>query len=105
MSKYKKEGPLKEMEESRMKVKAALTYPVVMMFIGAAVVIFLLTTVIPQLLPIFESRETSLSMATQILIGSSNLITNNWFILLTIFLSLVFGLRWAIKQDWGRKLR
>ncbi|HPI98838.1 MAG TPA: type II secretion system F family protein, partial [Synergistales bacterium] len=44
----------------RRKVRSALTYPLVMMIIGAAVVTFLLGFVVPRLASLFEELGESL---------------------------------------------
>jgi len=49
-----------------------------------------LTYVIPQLLPLFETAEVDLPIATQALIATSNFLQNNyWYIIFTIFSLIV----------------
>ena len=53
------------------KVKSALTYPIIMMCVGAAIMTFLVTYVVPQVATIFEQQHAALPLATQILIAIS----------------------------------
>lgn len=73
------------------KLKAAMTYPVLMTFIGTGVLFFLLTVIVPGITSIFEEMNQSLPLTTQILINTSHFLKQWWmlvlsFIILTIFL-------------------
>jgi general secretion pathway protein F len=68
-------------EALRGKVSGALTYPIIMMIIGALVMGLLMVVVVPQITEIFADSQQSLPLNTQILIGVSSLIGNWWFIL------------------------
>jgi len=75
----------------RRKVRSALTYPLVMMIIGAAVVTFLLGFVVPRLASLFEELGESLPFLTRLLIFLSGIvkvmaIPSIILLLLTIFL-------------------
>lgn len=58
----------------RRKVRSALTYPLVMMMIGAAVVTFLLGFVVPRLASLFEELGESLPFLTRMLIFLSGIV-------------------------------
>ncbi|MBN1333362.1 MAG: type II secretion system F family protein [Synergistales bacterium] len=58
----------------RRKVRSALTYPMVMMVIGAAVVTFLLGFVVPRLASLFEELGQSLPFLTRMLIFVSGIV-------------------------------
>ena len=51
------------------KVRGALTYPIIMMCVGIAIMGFLVTYVVPQVATIFEQQHAALPLATKILIG------------------------------------
>src|SRR6478736_4799491 len=51
---------LRKEVETRGKVRAAMAYPAVMMFVATAVTIFLLTYILPKFTPLFQSRGKSL---------------------------------------------
>jgi len=58
----------------RRKVKAALTYPMVMVFVGIGVVSFLLSYVVPKLAALFSDLGHALPLPTRILMASSSAI-------------------------------
>lgn len=71
------------------KVQATLAYPVLMLFVGLGVVIFLLTFVIPKVTQIFSDMGRALPVPTQILLAVSDGIRAWWWVLA---LALAFAL-------------
>lgn len=63
------------------KVQATLAYPVLMLFVGLGVVIFLLTFVIPKVTQIFSDMGRALPVPTQILLAVSDGIRAWWWVL------------------------
>ena len=55
------------------KVRGAMTYPIIMMCVGTAIMGFLVTYVVPQVATIFEQQHAALPLATRILIAFSAL--------------------------------
>ena len=51
----------------RSKLKGALIYPTFMMIFGAAIVIFMVTSIVPKITSIFENQEAFLPLPTIIL--------------------------------------
>jgi len=58
------------------KIKSALIYPSVIMFVFAGVLIVILTFVIPKISTVFTRLKVELPLPTKILISASNLILN-----------------------------
>jgi type IV pilus assembly protein PilC len=73
---------LESSETLKGKVKGALTYPVVVFFIAAAVVVALVMFVLPQFKEIFLGMNVELPLATTILLSSSDFMISWWFIIL-----------------------
>lgn len=71
------------------KVQATLAYPVLMLFVGIGVVVFLLTFVIPKVTQIFSDMGRALPVPTQILLAVSDGIRTWWWVLA---LALAFAL-------------
>ena len=72
------------------RVKTALIYPAIMLFVGAAVVIFLVNFVVPKLVNIAKSRGTELPWMTRMLDWSSTFMQQNGvWLLITIFLAWI----------------
>jgi general secretion pathway protein F len=75
----------------RGKVIAAFVYPVIMTFVGSAIVFFLMTFVVPKVTQLFEGQEKALPLITEILIGISQLLSNWWFIVLPVMFIAGYG--------------
>lgn len=73
----------------RSKIMGTLTYPAIMMLIGSAIVMVLLTVVVPKISRMFEDMGATLPLLTRILIGFANLLSQYWWALL-LLLALAF---------------
>jgi len=79
------------------KLMAALAYPVAMSIFATALITFLMVTVVPQLTSIFDNLGRALPWYTQLLIFSSNTMTDLWWLLLI----LGGGGYWALNRWKG----
>ena len=87
----------------RSKIKSALTYPAVVLFIGVIAVIVALVWIIPQFQKVFDSMGASLPLPTQILIGLSEaVIRYGWLMALAVAAAAVWFCRWK-KTDAGMR--
>ncbi len=86
------------------KVRGALTYPIIMMCVGASIMAFLVAYVVPQVATIFEEQHAALPMATRILISVSAIVTGYWLVLLLLIGGLVAGITGAMATPRGRRL-
>ena len=85
------------------KVRGALTYPIIMMCVGTAIMGFLVTYVVPQVATIFKESNQALPFATLMLIGVSNLVVNYWFVLLFALMAIGAGVAFGISTPRGRR--
>ena len=83
-------------DEIRAKVKAALSYPVLMAGVGIITIFVLLTFVIPKIVTLFTEMGQALPLPTLILIGISNFFVNYWWGIFAFFLIGFF-----IFKRWG----
>jgi general secretion pathway protein F len=60
-------------------VQSALTYPVIMIVVSLAILMFLLTYVVPQVTKIFTETGRPLPLATRILLGGSSFCADYWW--------------------------
>jgi type IV pilus assembly protein PilC len=75
---------------TREKIKSAMTYPLVVGFLAVAACIYLLKTVVPQFVKIFESMNAQLPLVTRVVLFLSNSIEKQWFIWITgLFLIII----------------
>lgn len=89
-------------EETKTKIKSALTYPVIIIFIVLGVVGFLTTFVFPKFIAIFQTSGVNLPLPTKILFGFSNLAKKFWFVWIGIILSGVYLLKRYRRTEIGR---
>jgi len=84
------------------KFQAALVYPIFMAIIGAAVLFFLLSFVVPNLTRIFTEMKQVLPLPTTLLIWFSNFIQVYWWVIILIIVAFILGIREFIKRPRGR---
>ncbi len=78
------------------KVRGALVYPIIVTVVIFAVVIFLLTTVVPQIKLLYKDFNRDLPFLTAMLIAVANIIINYWWLLLAGLIGAGFFInRWA----------
>lgn len=87
----------------RRKIKSALAYPVLMMVVGMAVVIFLLSFVIPQVTKIFADMGRELPLPTRVLLAISDGFRDWWWLLAAIIAAIALLLWRLAKTPKGRK--
>lgn len=64
----------------RRKVQAAMIYPILMAVLGTAVLVFLLSAVVPQLMGVFAGLGRELPIATRILLAMSDAVRGWWHV-------------------------
>jgi len=97
---------LADFQESQVKLRnkiwATMTYPVMMLFIGLGVMVFLFTFVIPQVTRVFEDLGQALPLPTLVLISISNFFRFYWWVIIGVILILTFALAKYIKTPKGK---
>lgn len=94
---------LEKQGEALKKVKKALAYPMMVFGIGGAVVVLMMTVVMPQMMGMFESMSLDLPLPTKIMIAASNTLTS-YPLHFLIGGSVLGGLAmWLVKQPKGRR--
>jgi general secretion pathway protein F len=86
------------------KVRGALTYPIIMMCVGLAIMGFLVSYVVPQIATIFEQQHAALPTMTKVLISFSNFLTTYWLLLFIALAGMVAGVLAALSSKRGRRL-
>ncbi len=79
------------------KVRGAMIYPIIVLFVMMAVVTFMVVKVLPQVENIYSSLPgASLPLPTRVLLFVSHVITHFWWLVIIIIVALgFFGSRWA----------
>jgi general secretion pathway protein F len=80
------------------KVKLAFTYPAIVTVVAFAIVIFLLTYVVPQIVSVFANTKQKLPLLTVVMLAISDFVRNYGWIVLLIVIGLAMAWRRALKQ-------
>lgn len=94
---------LERQAEIRGKVLSALAYPSVLSFVAVAVVVALMTFVVPKVVQQFEDVGQSLPLLTRIVMGISEALVNWWWAIL-IGLAAIGLLAWRALQTPATRL-
>ena len=78
------------------RIKTALIYPAIMLFVGAGVVVFLVNVVVPKLISIAKARGQQLPWMTRALDATSSFLQHNLVLLLTAALGVWMTWRYAL---------
>lgn len=96
---------MEKAEKIKGKVKSAMTYPVIIMFVAVAIVGALMVFVIPQFENIFATmlKGQQMPALTQAVLGISNFIKNNILITIGILVVLYFAFKAWHKTRGGTR--
>ena len=91
---YEKENKL------RQKIKSALIYPSVIVVVTIAIVVFLVTKVLPMFIGMFQGAK--LPLPTRILLSISYGLTTYWYIIILIIILLAYFIKRYLSSKEGR---
>jgi len=80
------------------KVKLAFTYPAIVTVVAFAIVIFLLTYVVPQIVSVFANTKQKLPFLTTVMLGVSDFVRNYGIYVFLAVVALAFAWRRALKD-------
>jgi len=81
----------------------ALYYPAFLVVTAIAVVMFLMTYVIPKIVVVFENCHNQLPLVTRALVATSGFMAAWWWLLLTAVIATVFLVRSALQRPEVRR--
>lgn len=86
----------------RNKIKSAMTYPVIMMVAGGAMIGLIFIVVIPKISKIFINMKRDLPLQTKICIWISNFLVNYWWLVIIAGIGAWVGFKKYLKTEAGR---
>ena len=89
----------------RSQIRSAMIYPAFMTVFGFAVVVFMVTNIVPKITRIFESRDAALPLPTRLLIGLSELLSGNLLVLAVVVLLTILSGTIFLGSPSGRRFR
>jgi len=93
---------LEKEQETRNKIKSAMTYPVVVFCFAMLMLVALLFFVLPKFKMIFESMGLELPLTTRLMLNSSLYLRQYWYIAIVVVVGTVVLLRLAVRTEKGR---
>lgn len=88
----------------RSKVQTAMFYPVIMSVVGMLLMGVLFTFVIPRVTKLFEQQRKPLPFITELLLGTADVLSNYWWLIIIVMGFGVYGFRrWQNTNEGRRK--
>jgi type IV pilus assembly protein PilC len=88
--------------EFRSKVRGAMIYPIIILFMMTAVMAIMVFFVIPRLTSLYSQSSIDLPLPTKILIGISGFFLSYWWIMLIVMILIGIGLNRMLANPEGR---
>lgn len=80
------------------KIKSAMVYPVIILFVAIGVVFLFLTTIVPRFSEIYSSYGADLPYMTQLTINVGNFVKENIVLIVIAMFLVVFGFRMLYRK-------
>lgn len=93
---------LEDQARLRSRMQSALAYPILMGVIGSAVLVFLITFVVPKVTRMLEDLGQTLPLPTRLLIAGSDFLAGWWWLLLLLAGVAVTAARRYARSEAGR---
>ena len=84
------------------KIRGALIYPVIVLVVIGLVLVFMLTTVLPQVGGLYKDLHQTLPILTRVLLAVSSFMTRFWYLMVIALVGLVFAGRSYLQTTVGR---
>ncbi|HLN60975.1 MAG TPA: type II secretion system F family protein [Symbiobacteriaceae bacterium] len=92
---------LEKEEVIRQKVRSALVYPTIVSCVAVLVVIFLMIFVVPKFVEVYADLGTELPFATQLLISTSTVVRDYWWVVAVAVAGVILGIRQWLHTEQG----
>ncbi len=93
---------LERAQDLRDSLSGALAYPILVLIMAVLSLVVLMTAVIPEFRPLFESSGAELPLLTQLVIASSEFVGRFWWVFLLLVLAGLIALRQNNRSPAGR---
>lgn len=85
------------------KIRGAMIYPAIVMGVVLLVLVFMLTTVLPQVGSLYKDLDKTLPFLTQALLAISSFVVNFWWLVIIALAGGVYALRNYAKSSVGHR--
>ena len=87
-------------QELRQNITNAMVYPIALIVMAIAIISFMLATVVPKIVGVFQSTQAELPGLTRGLIATSDFLRDHWVVLIIGIVAAGYGL-WRLLQEEG----
>jgi len=87
------------------KIKGALTYPIIVLFVIMGVMVFMLIAVVPQVEKLYGDLGKPLPLLSQIMVNAANFMTSFWYIVIVVAAIGIYFLLQYMKTENGIKFK
>ncbi|MBI1335672.1 MAG: hypothetical protein GC164_01770 [Phycisphaera sp.] len=91
-------------QQTRKKIKGALSYPIFMFVMATGVTIFLLGFVLPKFAAIYSQRNAALPAPTQLLMSISSGLTTYWYLWLALAVGIALTVVFGGRTEQGKRV-
>lgn len=86
------------------KVKSAMVYPIIVLLFSVAVVIFLLSSIVPTFVGMFEDQGEALPAVTRLVMQASGIVVDyGWLLAIGTLIAIVLS-RFAVSHDGSKEV-
>ena len=90
-------------QELRQRITNAMIYPITLVVMAIAIISFMLATVVPKIVGVFENTAAELPGLTRGMIATSDFLRNNWLLLIIAIAAFGYGVWWLLQKDGPRR--
>lgn len=90
-------------QELRQRITNAMIYPIALVAMAVAIIGFMLATVVPRIVSVFENSSAELPALTRWLIATSDFIRGNWIFLIIGIAAVFYGIWWILQKEGPKR--
>jgi len=84
-------------QELRQRINNAMVYPIALVVMSIGIISFMLASVVPRIVSIFDNTSGELPALTRMMIASSDFLREQWFFILLFLAAVTYGI-WRLLQ-------
>ena len=90
-------------QELRQRVTNAMVYPIALVVMAVGIISFMLATVVPKIVNVFENTSAELPALTTGMIATSDFLRDWWFMVILGFLAVSWLTWWILQKEGPRR--
>jgi general secretion pathway protein F len=90
-------------QELRQRISNAMVYPIALVVMSIGIISFMLASVVPRIVGIFENTSGELPALTRIMISSSDFLREQWPFILLFLAAIGYGIWRLLQQESARR--